>query len=152
MTFSNILKYLSGSEPGLRHEDQRGLADVGLGLQTMVDQERAGADVGVRKAHQRIEAKLSNLKTGSDLKTSPLKRYDEPLFHAAKLTEEAPPFTDFALFLKKNSSLEADLPMYTMYTGEGDPYKLATIQSFNGVEEMDHWNASECNKVMILQE
>jgi len=73
--------------------------------------------------------------------------YDEPLFHAAKLTEEAPPFTDFALFLKKNSSLEEDLPMYTMYTGEGDPYKLATIQSFNGVEEMDHWNASECNKV-----
>ena len=76
-----------------------------------------------------------------------IKRYDEPLFHAAKLTEEAPPFTDFALFLKKNSSLEEDLPMYTMYTGEGDPYKLATIQSFNGVEEMDHWNASECNKV-----
>ena len=107
-----------------------------------------------------------------------VKRYDEPLFHAAKLTEEAPPFTDFALFLKKNSSLEEDLPMYTMYTGiivflkhsvlfgclnpnweenglntintgEGDPYKLATIQSFNGVEEMDHWNASECNKVLF---
>ena len=53
MTFSNILKYLSGSEPGLRHEDQRGLADVGLGLQTMVDQEREGADVGVGKPHQR---------------------------------------------------------------------------------------------------
>jgi len=73
--------------------------------------------------------------------------YEEPLFHAAKLTEDAPPFTDFALFLKKNSSLEEDLPMYTMYTGEGDPNKLATIQSFNGVEEMDHWNTSECNKV-----
>ena len=73
------------------------------------------------------------------------------MFHAAKLTEEAPPSTDFALFPKKNSSLEEDLPMYTMYTGEGDPYKLATIQSFNGVEEMDHWNASECNKVIVLQ-
>jgi len=73
--------------------------------------------------------------------------YDEPLFHAAQWTDDAPPFTDFALFLKKNSSLEEDLPLYTMYTGEGDPYKLATIQSYNGVEEMDHWNGSECNKV-----
>ena len=36
-----------------------------------------------------------------------------------------------------------------MYTGEGDPYKLATIQSYNGVEEMDHWNGSECNKVIF---
>ena len=41
--------------------------------------------------------------------------------------------------------------MYTMYTGEGDPFKRATIQLFNGIEEMDHWNASECNKVIILK-
>ena len=128
------------------------MVDLGIGLQTLVDQERAGADVGVRKPHQRIWAKLSsNLQKGTSHKNLCIKRYDEPLFHAAKLTEEAPPFTDFALFLKKNSSLEEDLPMYTMYTGEGDPYKLATIQSFNGVEEMDHWNASECNKVIVLQ-
>jgi len=73
--------------------------------------------------------------------------YDEPLFHAAMLTEDPLPYTDFALFYKKNSSLETDLPMYTMYTGEGDPDKLANIQSFNGVEDMDHWNASKCNKV-----
>ena len=38
-----------------------------------------------------------------------------------------------------------------MYTGEGYPYKRATIQSFNGVEEMYHWNGSECNKVIILK-
>ena len=67
------------------------------------------------------------------------------------LTEDPPPFTDFGLFLSKNSSSEADLPMYMMYTGESDPYKRATIQSINGVEEMDHWNASECNKVMIFK-
>ena len=67
------------------------------------------------------------------------------------LTDDPPPFTDFALFPKKNSSLEADPPMYTMYTGEGDPFKRATIQLFNGIEEMDHWNASECNKVIILK-
>ena len=64
--------------------------------------------MGVRKTQKR-EKKTNNFNF--------LKRYDEPLFHAAKLTEEAPPFTDFALFLKKNSSLEEDLPMYTMYTG-----------------------------------
>jgi hypothetical protein len=73
--------------------------------------------------------------------------YDEPLFHVAQNFDDAPPFTDFALFPKKNSSLEEDLPMYTMYTGAGDPYKLATIESFDGVQEMDHWNSSECNRV-----
>jgi len=77
--------------------------------------------------------------------------YNEPLFHAAQWTmPDPPPFTDFALFLKKNyssSSVEEDIPLYTMYTGEGDPYKLATIQSYNGLESMDHWNSSECNKV-----
>merc|ERR1712061_685498 len=44
--------------------------------------------------------------------------YDEPLFVAAQFTDDAPPFTDFALFLKKNSSLEEDLPLYTMYTAQ----------------------------------
>ena len=63
--------------------------------------------MGVRKKQNREKTNNFNF----------VKRYDEPLFHAAKLTEEAPPFTDFALFLKKNSSLEEDLPMYTMYTG-----------------------------------
>jgi len=74
--------------------------------------------------------------------------YDEPLFHAAQWTmPEPPPFTDFALFLKKNSSEESDIPMYTMYTGAGNPYTLATIHSFDGVQEMNHWNTSQCNKV-----
>ena len=49
----NILKYLSGSKSGLCHKDQRGLVDLWLWLQTMVDQEREGADVGVGKPHQR---------------------------------------------------------------------------------------------------
>ena len=26
--------------------------------------------------------------------------------------------------------------MYTMYTGQGDPYKLATIAAFNGKEKL----------------
>jgi hypothetical protein len=74
--------------------------------------------------------------------------YDEPLFHAAQWTmPNPPPFTDFALFLKKNTSIETELPLYTMYTGAGNPYTLANIKSFNGVEEMDHWNSSSCNKV-----
>jgi len=74
--------------------------------------------------------------------------YDEPLFHAAQWTmPEPPPFTDFALFLKKNSSRDEEIPLYTMYTGEGNPYTLATIQSFDGMQEMSHWNSSSCNKV-----
>ena len=26
-----------------------------------------------------------------------------------------------------------------MYTGEGDPYRLANIHSFNGKQELDFW-------------
>ena len=73
--------------------------------------------------------------------------YHEPLFTLAQLTPNPPPFTDFALFLKKNSSKDEDIPLYTMYTGAGNPYNLAKIQSFNGIQEMNHWNSSECNKV-----
>ena len=74
--------------------------------------------------------------------------YDEPLFHAAQWTmPNPPPFTDFALFLNKNSSVESDLPLYTMYTGAGNPYTLATIMNVDGKDTMDHWNTTSCNKV-----
>lgn len=74
--------------------------------------------------------------------------YDEPLFHAAqKLMPKPPPFTDFALFINKNTSKEELMPLYTMYTGAGNPYKLATIHSWNWKTEMDFWNTSSCNKV-----
>jgi hypothetical protein len=43
-----------------------------------------------------------------------------------------PPFDRFGFFLTKNASREADLPLYTMYTGEGDPYKLSTIAAVDG--------------------
>ena len=73
--------------------------------------------------------------------------YHEPLFAAAKLTGEQIPFSDFALFQGKNSSKDEDIPLYTMYTGAGNPYNLAKIQSFNGVSQMSHWNDSECDAV-----
>ena len=34
-----------------------------------------------------------------------------------------------------------------MYTGAGDPYKLATIHSYDGKTEMSFWNDTQCNKV-----
>ena len=96
-----------GPEPRLHDPEGGGLVDLGSRLQTLAHPQSARADVGVRKKQNREKTNNFNF----------FKSYDEPLFHAAKLTEEAPPFTDFALFLKKNSSLEEDLPMYTMYTG-----------------------------------
>ena len=53
----------------------------------------------------------------------------------------------FGLFLLKNSSKEEDLGEYSMYTGEGDPYRLATIHTFNGNKALDYWNETECNRV-----
>ena len=53
----------------------------------------------------------------------------------------------FGLFLNRDSSDENDLGEYSMYTGEGDPYKLSTIHSYDGKTEMNFWNDSYCNKV-----
>jgi len=74
--------------------------------------------------------------------------YDEPLFQAAQyFTSKPPPFTKFGLFLLKNSTEEKDIGLFSMYTGEQDPYKLYKIHSFNGLEYMNHWNSSKCNRV-----
>ena len=35
--------------------------------------------------------------------------------------------------------------MYTMYTGQGDPYKLATIASVNGQQSLGNVFSSLCN-------
>ena len=56
-------------------------------------------------------------------------------------------FDRFGLFLNRDSSDENVLGEYSMYTGEGDPYKLATIHSYDGKTEMNFWNDSYCNKV-----
>ena len=53
----------------------------------------------------------------------------------------------FGLFLDRNTSDENILGEYSMYTGEGDPYKLATIHSYDGHTEMSYWNDSQCDKV-----
>jgi len=74
--------------------------------------------------------------------------HDEPLFHLAeKLSVTPPPFTKFGFFLTKNTSKEEELGLYTMYTGQGDPYKLANIAKFNGLEHLGRWNGSECDRV-----
>lgn len=74
--------------------------------------------------------------------------YDEPLFTAAQtFMPNPPPFDRFGLFLLKNSSKEEDLGEYSMYTGEGDPYRLATIHSYNNKQNLDFWNETRCNKV-----
>ena len=72
----------------------------------------------------------------------------EPLFSVAQtFLSDPPPFDRFGLFLLKNSSKEEDLGMYSMYTGEGDPYTLSNIQSFNGNDKLKFWNSSDCNRV-----
>ena len=53
----------------------------------------------------------------------------------------------FGLFLGRDTSNVSELGEYSMYTGEGDPYKLATIHSYDGNTEMSFWNDSQCNKV-----
>jgi len=73
--------------------------------------------------------------------------YDEPLFELAKMTlPEPPPFEQFGFFVKKRS-FDEHLGLYTMYTGEGNPYNLSNIALFNGKKELDFWNSTECNSV-----
>jgi len=73
--------------------------------------------------------------------------YDEKLFKASQFLPDPPPFEKFGLFLERDTSDENILGEYSMYTGEGDPYKLATIHSYNGNTEMSFWNDSQCDKV-----
>lgn len=73
--------------------------------------------------------------------------YDEKLFKAGQFSADPPPFEKFGLFLDKDTSNENILGEYSMYTGEGDPYKLSTIHSYNGKTEMSFWNDSQCDKV-----
>ena len=49
--------------------------------------------------------------------------------------------------MQRNASEESQLGEYSMYTGEGDPYRLATIHSYNNKQEMPFWNETRCNKV-----
>ena len=72
--------------------------------------------------------------------------YDEPLFELAKMVMPDPPsYTKFGFFSDKNNS--DNLPTYTMFTGEGDPYKLSRIHLFNGQSHLDFWKTDECNVV-----
>jgi len=74
--------------------------------------------------------------------------YEEPLFKVAQaLLSDPPPFSQFGLFLQKNSTKEEEIGLLTMNTGKGDPYKLSTIESFKGQQYFNFWNTSECNKV-----
>lgn len=72
--------------------------------------------------------------------------YAEPLFDLAKVSLPNPPALDkFGFFVKKNDS--DDLPTYTMFTGEGNPYNLSKISLFNGKDSLDIWKDQTCNQV-----
>lgn len=74
--------------------------------------------------------------------------HEETLFDIARHTmPNPPPFNKFGIFLTKNSTKEEDMGLYTMYTGQGDPYKLATIASVDGKQTLDRWNDTECDRV-----
>lgn len=51
----------------------------------------------------------------------------------------------FSPNFQKNKTTE--LATYTMFTGEGNPYNLSTISSFNGNEHLSFWKNDQCNKV-----
>jgi hypothetical protein len=72
--------------------------------------------------------------------------YDEPLFDLAKLVTTPPPFEKFGLFMTKQSEGE-HLGLYTMYTGEGNPYNLSNIAFYNGQKQLNFWKTDECNRV-----
>jgi len=74
--------------------------------------------------------------------------YHEPLFEMARAympAGSAPPSDNFGFFVGKNQS--QGLPSYTMYTGEGNPYNLSKISSYNGSEFLKVWNSDTCNRV-----
>jgi hypothetical protein len=72
--------------------------------------------------------------------------YKEDLLELAKnYLPEAPPLDTFGFFTKKNQS--QNLPSYTMYTGEGNPYNLSKISLFNGKASLGIWPGETCNKV-----
>ena len=49
-------------------------------------------------------------------------------------------FFGFGLFLQRNASVESELGEYSMYTGEGDPYRLSNIHSYNNKQvDTDLW-------------
>ena len=90
--------------------------------------------------------------------------YEEKLFKAGQFFADPPPFEKyfsyfsqifsiyilmfrFGLFLDRDTSNESLLGEYTIHTGEGDPYKLGTVHSYNGNTEMSNWNDSHCDKV-----
>ncbi|XP_023340658.1 platelet glycoprotein 4 [Eurytemora carolleeae] len=91
-----------------------------------------------------LDYRMWTVKSAKDL----LWGHQEKLFDIARHTmPDPPPFNQFGFFLTKNSTKEEDLGLYTMYTGEGDPYKLATIAAFNGKNNLGRWNDSDCDKV-----
>jgi hypothetical protein len=72
--------------------------------------------------------------------------YEETLFDLAKLTMPKPPELDkFGFFSRKNAT--KDLPTYTMYTGEVNPYNLSKISMYNGQSSLNKWSEAECNLV-----
>ena len=72
--------------------------------------------------------------------------YDETLFDLARLTMPNPPELEkFGFFSKKNAT--SNLPTYTMYTGEVNPYNLSKISMFNGQDSLHKWSQPQCNLV-----
>lgn len=72
--------------------------------------------------------------------------YPEPLFELAQaFMPNPPPLDKFGFFVEKNQS--KNLPSYTMYTGEGNPYNLSKISLFNGNDSLGIWDGATCNKV-----
>jgi len=77
--------------------------------------------------------------------------YNDALLEIGQLTDEK--LTDkFGFFLQNNKT--DDLPKYTMYTGEGNPYNLSKISLFDGSDSLKVWGKNpetDQNKCNLVQ-
>ena len=72
--------------------------------------------------------------------------------HFAEDDSFKPASTKFGYFSTKNAS--SNLPLYTMYTGEGNPYNLSKISLFDGSDSLKVWGKNpetDQNKCNLVQ-
>jgi len=77
--------------------------------------------------------------------------YPDSLLEIGQLTDSK--LTDkFGFFIQDNNT--DNLPKYTMYTGEGDPYSLSKISLFDGSDSLKVWGSNpetDKNKCNLVQ-
>ena len=110
----------------------------------------SGKSFSVTKYHSFLHSTCSDFwvkKTPEELTWG----YNDALLEIGQLTDDK--LTDkFGFFLQNNKT--DDLPKYTMYTGEGNPYNLSKISLFDGSDSLKVWGKNpetDQNKCNLVQ-